>query len=64
MKIKMIKNHDYYVKGIHEVSSERGHYLIQIGAAVEASKSDNVEKLSAKEIKVDVPSTKKTIKKK
>lgn len=33
MKIRMIKDHPNYVPGEHEVSSERGNYLIDIGAA-------------------------------
>ena len=33
MNISIIKKHNFYSLGVHNVTDERGHYLINIGVA-------------------------------
>jgi hypothetical protein len=49
MIINVIKEHINYPLGIHEVSEERGKYLISMGVAEEAQPVEKVEIKPAKE---------------
>lgn len=48
MKIEINKTHHYYVPGVHEVSTERGNYLIKTGIARKAGSKDDVPKAAPK----------------
>lgn len=52
MKINVIKDHHHYGLGQHEVSDERGLYLISIGAAEEVKEAETKMIQPKKETKI------------
>lgn len=56
MKIKVIKAHHHYSLGVHEVTEERGNYLIGTGIAekIEIAPKKEVIKTTEK-VQVKVP---------